>query len=153
MRLFVFLHVLSMVTAVTLAYGPGLLVRRAIATQHVPTIRAVTGLAGSFGRLIPIFFLVGLGFAILAIITEGFNPLQPWLLIAYVLFAAGMVSGGAVTGPWVGRVHEAALASPDAVASSELRAASDDPRQQLLFYLELAIVALILFDMIVKPFS
>ena len=102
MRIFVFLHVLGMFTAVATAYGPAFLMHRAAATRHVPTIRGVFSMAKVTGPLIPVFFLSGFAFALIAIFTEGFNPFRPWLLIAYVLFAIGLFTG---RGPGQGRVR------------------------------------------------
>src|SRR5436190_16820021 len=87
MRIFVFLHVLSMFAAVAASYGTAFLTHRAAATRHVPTIRGVFSMAKVVGPFIPVFFLSGFAFAVVAIFTEGFDPFRPWLLIAYVLFA------------------------------------------------------------------
>jgi hypothetical protein len=153
MRTFVFLHVLAMVSAVTLTIGPALLMRRAAAGGHVPTIRGVFGVAQSFAFLIPIFFLTGLAFAIVAIFTESFNPLQPWLLIAYVLFAIGLVDGTRIHEPYGARVAAAAGESPDDAPSPALRAALDNRGEEVAYWVDIAVIGLILFDMIVKPFS
>ena len=116
MRLFVFLHVLSMFSAVGASYGPAFLVHRAAATRHVPTIRGVFSTAKAVGPLTPVFFLSGFAFALLAIFTEGFNPFRPWLLIAYVLFAIGMFTGFRIHAPYGRAVGAAAEASPDVIA-------------------------------------
>src|SRR5437879_12317021 len=100
MRLFVFLHVLSMFTAFGTTYGPAFLMHRAVATRHVPTIRGVFSMAKVLGPFIPIFFLTGFAFAIIAILTVGFNPLRPWLFIAYFLLSIGMFTGAARLGPY-----------------------------------------------------
>ena len=152
MRVFVFLHVLSMVSAVTVAYGPALLTRRAAHSGSVPAIRTTFGAVRPLGKWIPILFLVGLGFAIIAIITEGFNPLQPWLLFAYVLFAIGMFNGARFHGPYAVAVADAADKSPDDAPSPELRAALDNRGEEITYWVDFAVIALILFDMIVKPF-
>jgi Predicted integral membrane protein (DUF2269) len=152
-RVFVFLHVLSMVSAVAVAYGPAVLMRRAGQTRNVPTIRGVFGTARSFGVLIPVFFLTGLAFAILAIITEHFNPLQPWLLTAYVLFAIGLFDGIRIHAPYALKVADAADRSPDSAPSAELEAALDNRGESVTYWLDLGVITLILFDMIVKPFS
>jgi hypothetical protein len=153
MRYFVYLHVLSMVSAVAVAYGPALMLRRAANTRHVPTIRSVFGMAGAFGKWIPILFLLGLGFAIIAIFANGFNPLRPWLLIAYVLFAIGMFDGARIHGPYAIAVAKAAASSPDEAPSAELRTALDNPGEAIAYWVDLGVVALILFDMIIKPFG
>ena len=153
MRLFVFLHVLSMFAAVAAAYGPAFLEHRAAATRHVPTIRGVFSVGKAVGPLVPVFFLAGFAFAVIAIFTEGFNPFRPWLLIAYVLFAVGMYTGVAVHAPYVQAVGAAAEASPDAAPSSELNLALDNPQETVAYWADYAIVIAIIFDMIVKPFG
>lgn len=152
MRVFVFLHVLAMVSAVTVAFGPAVIQRRAAQSRHVPTIRAVFGMAKFTGPLIPIFFLIGFVFAIISIFTNGWTPFQPWLLIAYVLFAIGMFDGFRIHAPYARAVAIAADKSPDTSMSPELRQALDNPAEAFVFWLDLAVITLILFDMIVKPF-
>lgn len=153
MRFFVFLHVASMVSAVAVAYGPALLMRRAAQSRHVPTIRGVFGMARSTGRFIPILFVIGLAFGLLSIFLNGFDPFRPWLLFAYVLFTIGMVDGIRVHGPYAAAVADAADKSPDATISPELRSALDSPAESIVYWVDFVVVALILFDMIVKPFG
>ena len=153
MRLFVFLHVLSMFSAVAASYGPAFLLHRAAATRHVPTIRGVFSMAKAVGPLIPIFFLTGFAFALLAIFTEGFNPFRPWLLIAYVLFAIGMFTGFRIHAPYGQAVGAAAEASPDAAPSPELNRALDNPQETFAYWLDYAVVIGLIFDMIIKPFG
>jgi hypothetical protein len=153
MRLFVFLHVLSMFSAVAAAYGPAFLTHRAAATRHVPTIRGVFSMTKALGPLVPVFFIGGFVFALIAIFTEGFNPFRPWLLIAYVLFAIGMFTGIRIHAPWAQAVGRAAEASPDAAPSSELNQALDSPQETFAYWLDYAVVIGIIFDMIIKPFG
>jgi hypothetical protein len=153
MRIFVFLHVLSMFTAVTASYGPAFLEHRAAATRHVPTIRGVFSMAKVLGPFIPVFFLAGLGFALIAIFTEGFNPFRPWLLIAYVLFAIGVFDGVRIHAPYARAVGIAAEASPDTAPSPELSRALDNPQEEFAHWLDYAVIAALIFDMIVKPFG
>ena len=77
----------------------------------------------------------------------------PWLIISYVIFAIAMVAGGAVEGPWAGKVANASKASPNDAPSSELQRLLDAKRAlyaSLLIYL--SIVAIV-YVMVVKPFS
>jgi Sec-independent protein secretion pathway component TatC len=153
MRIFVFFHVLSMFSAVAVAYGPAFLLHRAAATRHVPTIRAVFSMTKATGPLIPIFFLTGFGFALVAIFTEGFNPFRPWLLIAYVLFAIGMFTGFRIHAPYAQAVGRAAEASPDDAPSAELNQALDNPQETIAYWLDYAVIIGLIFDMIIKPFG
>lgn len=153
MPIFVFLHVLSMFSAVAATFGPAFLAHRAAATRHVPTIRGVFAMARVLGPVGPILFGIGLVFGLIAVFTGGFNPLQPWLLIAYVLFVIAMVVGARIHAPYARAVGMAAEASPDAAPSPELNRALDNPLQEFAFWLDYAIVTVIIFDMIIKPFG
>ena len=64
----------------------------------------------------------------MAIFTNGFDPFQPFLLIAYALFILATVVGAVITHPWFKQVTQLAAESPDAAPSPELSAALDDPR-------------------------
>ena len=110
-------------------------------------------MAKSLAPLIPVFFLAGFAFALIAIFTEGFNPFRPWLLIAYVLFAIGMFTGARIHAPYGTAVAAAAEASPDTAPSPELNRALDNPQEGFAYYLDYAVVIAIIFDMIVKPFG
>lgn len=110
-------------------------------------------MAKALGPLIPVFFLAGFVFALIAIFTEGFNPFRPWLLIAYVLFAIGMYTGARIHAPYARAVVTAAEASPDSTPSPELNQALDNPQEGFAYYLDYVVVIAIIFDMIVKPFG
>ena len=151
--IFVYLHILFMVTAVTITFGPAFLTHRAATTGNVPTIRATFGMAGALGPFIPVTFGLGFLFALIAIFTGGYNPFRPWLLIAYVLFAIGMIDGFRVHTPYALAVGKAAAESPDEAPSAELVAALDNRAEQVTYWVDIAIIAVILFDMVIKPFG
>jgi hypothetical protein len=153
MRLTVFLHVLSMFTAVAATYGSAFLTHRAVATRHVPTIRAVYSTARTLAQAGPVFFIVGLLFGLLSIFTEGLNPFRPWLLIAYVLFAIAMAVGLRIHAPYARSVAIAAEASPDMAPSPELNRAMDNPQEAFAYWLDYVVVTVLIFDMIIKPFG
>jgi hypothetical protein len=153
MPLFVFLHVLSMFAAVAATFGSAFLAHRAVATRHVPTIRGVFSMAKTLAQAGPIFFIVGLLFGLVAIFTQGLNPFRPWLLIAYVLFAIAMAVGIRIHAPYARAVGMAAEASPDAAPSPELNRAIDNPQETFAYWLDYAVVIVIIFDMITKPFG
>jgi hypothetical protein len=151
MRLFVFLHVLSMFAAVAVSGGGDLLFRRIALTRDAAAIRTAGATFGALARVIPILFLVGLGFGVVAIFANGFNPFAPWLLFAYPLFVAGLLVGNFVTGAWVGRVTAAASASDWSSAELDARVAERGALTGMVaFWL---IVAAIIFVMVVKPLS
>jgi hypothetical protein len=88
-----------------------------------------------------------------AIFVNGFDPFQPFLLIAYVLFILATIVGAVITTPWFKKVTLLAAESPDAAPSPELSAALDDPRARFTDWFDPIIILAFLFDMIVKPFG
>jgi hypothetical protein len=60
---------------------------------------------------------------------------------------------GASHRPWMARIGTAAAASPDEAPSPELSAAIDEPLQEYRYWTDYVVVTLLIFDMIVKPFS
>ena len=151
MRVFVFLHVLSMFSAVAVAGGGDLLFWRIALTRDAAAIRIAGATYGALARVIPILFMVGLGFGIVAIFVNGFNPFAPWLLLAYPLFIAGLLVGNFVTGAWVSRVTAAAAAADRSSASLDAIVAERGAAGGLIaFWL---IVAAIVFVMVVKPLA
>lgn len=154
MRIFVFLHVATMFAAVAISIGPTIVLRRIGASGDVPAMRRAFALSAPIIRAIPILFSVGALLGIVAIFANGFNPFQPFLLIAYALFIVASVVGGAITSPWFKRITQLAANSPDAAPSAELSAALDDPRARFINdWFDPIIILAFLFDMIVKPFG
>jgi hypothetical protein len=152
LRIFVFLHVLTMFGAVALSGGSEVFLTRIAGTRDAAAIRTAFRAHNHLVRFIPILFLVGLGFGLIAIVVHGFNPFAPWLLLAYPLFVMGILTGALGIGPWADRVREAAESSGD-ITTDELEAAIANPRAryaQIAFWL---IVAAIVFVMVAKPFS
>jgi hypothetical protein len=152
MPVFIFLHVLAMFTAVTISYGPQLLLMMA-ADRNDPV--ALQGLARSMGRLGQFMgpaFVVGLILGLIAVFVNNFNPLAPWLLIAYVLFAAAMLNGIFGTGRWMASVGQTAAAS-GGVMTDELRGLLDQSTIRILLWADIVLVVLIIADMVLKPLS
>jgi hypothetical protein len=151
MPVFIFLHVLAMFTAVALAYGPAALM--VIATRHrdVKSLRAISATNERLGPLVGIFFGLGIVLGFLAVFTNAFDPLQGWLVIAYVLVIASLLITFTFTTPWLRKVSEAAEASPDETMSPELNALVNSPRNQLLLGLDALLIVLLIADMVLKP--
>ena len=149
----IFLHVALMFTAVAISYGPELLLVLAIRTGRVETVRAVTDVTARMQAAIPVFFFTGAGFGLLAAITLGLPLLAPWLVIAYVLFAYNMAIGAAVFGPWTARVANLSRELPDGPFPPEFAAIVTDARIRWLTLIDLIVIIVIVFDMVVKPFS
>jgi hypothetical protein len=152
-RIFVFLHIATMFTAVAVTIGPWLLLRRVGRTGDVPAIRRTFAMALPITRFVPPLYVLGAALGVVAIFTNGFDPFQPFLLIAYALFIIATVVGAVVTEPWLKRVAQTAADSPDAAPSPELAAALGDPRMRVIDWFDPLIVLLFIFDMVVKPFG
>jgi hypothetical protein len=153
LRIFIFLHIATMFTAVAITIGPTLLLRRIGRSGEVPTIRRSFAMAAPVIRFVPPLYMLGAALGIVAIFTNHFDPFQPFLLIAYGLFILATVVGIVITDPWFKRVTKLAAESPDAPASPELAAALDDPRIRVIDWFDPLIILAFIFDMVVKPFG
>jgi hypothetical protein len=152
MQILVFAHVFTMFVAVAASYGTEFVLRRAARSGDVPKIHGVFEAVRPAGQAIPFLFIGGLVFGLLAVFANEFDPFAPWLLIAYAVFVIAMVLGAVVVGPWAARVGEA-LARSNGVASPELTSLLADPRVEAVYWIDWLILLVIVFDMVVKPFS
>jgi len=107
-----FLHIVTMFFAVALAVSGELVVRRVAASRDPRAIAVTTGQVKPLGSLAGGLFVVGLVFGVLAAIAGQIDLLRPWLISAYVAFAAAMAVGLTITDPWLNRLQAAAAASP-----------------------------------------
>lgn len=150
---FIFLHIVFMFAGVAAADGAGFLVFRMAQSRDLAAIRAGYRLYEPIARISTILFLLGLAFGLISIFTVGFNPFEPWLIIAYVLFIIQVVLGVAVVDRWHARVTELA-AAPDADPNyGELAATLNQGTARTVAILQSALVVVFIFDMVVKPFS
>jgi hypothetical protein len=152
-QLLVFGHVLFIVTAIAVAYGPLLLLELSIRSGRVEALRAVSAAAGPIVKAIPVLYVTAGIFGVLAALNAGFNLLAAWLVIAFVLFIALFAIGAGVIGPWAERVGKLAATAPDGPLTPEILAVTGDGRMKVLRVVDLGIVVLLIFDMVVKPFS
>ena len=152
MRIFVFLHVLTMFGAVALSGGVDLLVLRVVATRDVRAIHTMLEARERLGRLIPVLFGIGLVFGLTAMVVEGFNPFAGWLLLAYPLFVAGILVGALGIARGHARVLAATASAPDSGTPelAELLASPAPRYATVIFWL---IIATLIFVMIMKPLS
>ena len=153
MRIFVFLHVVTMFAAVAISIGPTLILRRIGQSGDVPAIRRAFALSAPIVRAIPAVFGLGALLGVVAIFANGFDPFQPFLLIAYALFIIATIVGAVISTPWFKKVTQLAAESPEASPSAELSAALDDPRARFTDWFDPLIILAFLFDMIIKPFG
>jgi hypothetical protein len=140
-----------MFVSVALSFGSVLVAHRVAATGNLAAIRTVFGTLAPIARLIPMLFGVGMLLGIIAAIVVGFNLLAPWLLIAYALSIASSIIGGAITGRWAASVGKAAAMATGESASPELQLLLNDRRASQALWINLAVIALIIFDMVFKP--
>jgi hypothetical protein len=152
-RIFVFLHIAIMFTAVALTIGPTVLLRRIGKSGDVPAIRRSFAMAAPIIRVAPVLYGLGAALGIVAIFTNGFDPLQPFLLIAYGLFVLATVVGIRLNAPWFQRVVQTSAESPDEAPSFELAAVLHDPVARFLDWFDPLIILLFVLDMVVKPFG
>ena len=148
----VFLHVTVMFAAVAISQGPAFLMYRAMRRNDVAGIRALGGQFAAIGPKIGMVFGVGVLIGLITVFVGGWNPLSPWLLIAYGLTVIATLTPRLITAPRMMRVGMAAAQSPLDAPSAELRR-EIDPATQPVYWLDAAIIVLFLVDMVVKPFS
>ena len=152
-EMFVFLHIVFMFAGVAAADGMGFLVFRIAGTRDVAAIRTTYRLMRPITvAVVPLFF-IGLIFGVISIFAIGFDPFEPWLLIAYALFVIQVLLGSLFVDRWHGRVGAAVMAEDADPNSGELQAALNDRTGQRVALLQSALVILFIFDMVVKPFS
>ncbi|HJW21519.1 MAG TPA: hypothetical protein VJ506_03730 [Candidatus Limnocylindrales bacterium] len=151
--LLTFLHITAMFTAVMVAFGSGLVMRVAYMTGQVAAIRGVGMASARLGRFIPILFIIGGLLGLLTAIYTGVDLLSPWLVIAYVLFTIAMLIGIVENAPWGRRMGALLAQTPDGPLTPEITAMFTDTRVVVLTVVDYLVVVLIIFDMVVKPFS
>jgi len=151
MPFFVFLHVLAMFIAVAMAYGPAMLMVVASRRRDVRALRAITSTSNKLGPLVGAAFATGIVLGVVAIFVHAFDPLQGWLVIAYVLVIASLVMTFTFTNPWLKKVEAAANASPDDAMSAELDTLVNSPRNQALLGVDALLIVALIADMVLKP--
>ena len=149
--LFKFLHVLTMFAAVAGAVIPEVVLHRVAASGNVSAIRVLAGIAAGIGKVLPVLFIGGAAFGLLAALTGEMDFLKPWLIAAYVVFVIAMITGATTTGPWAERMHAASLAAGNDEPSPELVATMHDRRAYLGSILLMGAIVVIIFLMVVKP--
>jgi uncharacterized membrane protein len=151
--LLVWLHISLMFVGVTLSYGPSLLFLIALRSRRTENVRAVLVAVQPVVRFIPVAYGLAALFGVLAAINIGYNLLAPWLLIAYVLFVVLIGIGAGLVGPRLQRVKDMVDKSPDGPLAAETYAAATAGGFVWIEVLDFAGLFLVIFDMVVKPFS
>jgi Predicted integral membrane protein (DUF2269) len=148
-----FLHIGSMFMAVGVSVGLEIMAHRVANTGDVRAIRTFFAQAEPVGTTIPILFMTGLAFGLLAAWTGAFNMLAPWLLMAYALFALTLALHMTVGARWFGGMGRLSAGAPDGAPTGELATLIHDPAARALQWYTLAMVITFVFIMVVKPFS
>jgi hypothetical protein len=152
-HLFLFLHISLMFVAITISYGPEVVLRIAYMSGQVAPVRGVHGAGERLGPLTPIAFVVAGLFGLLTAINFGFNLLAPWLVIAYLLFAAAMVTGVFGNRVFVNRLGAILATTPDGPLTPEIRDLFSSTGHRALETYDFLWLPVLVFDMVVKPFS
>ena len=147
MFVLLYLHILTMFAAVSLAAGSSLLLLIAARRGDRVLIAELTGLP--IDRIVPPLYILGGLFGLATALAFGYDLLAPWLVVAYVLFAALTVLGIAYSGPLLGRVHT--LAADQGAGGPGFEEIVR--RFQLDAAVSLLGIALIVADMVFKPFA
>ena len=151
--LLLFLHISITFTAMTVAYAPTIVLWVVYSTRQVAGIRTVVPVVARIGLLLPVLFILGGLFGLFTAIAFGYNLLAPWLVIAYVLFAIMMLIGVTEQRTWPMRLASTLETTPDGPVTPAIVALFRSPRMLAAEASSLAIVFLLIFDMVVKPFS
>ena len=148
---FKYLHILTMFAAVAAAMVPEVVLHALARRRDAAALRGFAPISAATGKLIPLLFVTGLVFGLIAAIAGQFDLLRPWLVASYVIFGVAMVTGGLVTGPWAQRVGSAALATEGDGFSPELEAAVHDSRGMISTVVLMSSLVVLIFLMVVKP--
>jgi hypothetical protein len=147
---FKYLHVVSMFFAVALAVSTELVMRRVASSGDAQTIRTVVPRVRPLGNLSTGFFLAGVAFGVVAALTGQMDLLAPWLLLSYAAFVGATLIGMLVTEPWTARLESAAA---EAGSPEGLRAVIADRGARAGTWALMALVAVLVLLMVVKPFA
>jgi hypothetical protein len=145
---FKFLHIAMMFTAVAGTVVPEVVLHLVANTRDTRAIATMAHIAEQIGKVVPVLFIGGAIFGLLAAWTGQMDFTAPWLIATYVLFVTATVVGIRFSDPWVARLRTAAVASGDA-PSVELVAVIDEPRAKIasawLMLTTLVIISLMVF--------
>jgi hypothetical protein len=151
--LLLFLHITVIFSAITVGFGSTTLLRVAYMTGQVAPLRGVGIAVAKLAPIVPILYITGGLLGLLTAIVFGQNLLAPWLVIAYVFFAIAIYIG-AVEGRKWGMALGAQLAkTPDGPLTTELSTMFTDRRVVVITVIDYLLPVILIFDMVVKPFS
>jgi hypothetical protein len=146
-------HIAAMFAAVSIFVGQGMLEGAVARSGDVPALRRVLAAEDRFAPIGGGLYLLGIVLGIVTALAGGFDLLEPWLVIGYVLAAAVIVNAFAYHIPTANRLKALAAESPDEAPSPELRAAVDAPLGAVMIIVDSIVWLALIFVMVVKPFS
>jgi len=153
MFVLLFLHITTMIGAIIVSFGSGLVMALARRTGQVSAVRGVAAATQPVGRAIPILYVAGGLLGLLTAIAFGYNLLAPWLVIAYLGWLVLMAVGVAVNRTFAISLDVLLQRTPDGPLSSEIAQLFLEPRVRAATVIDYVVLVAILFDMVVKPFS
>jgi hypothetical protein len=148
--IFKFLHIALMFTAVAGTVVPEVVLHLVANTRDTRTIATMAHIAERIGKVVPVFFVSGAVFGLIAAWVGSMNFLAPWLIATYILFVAATVVGILFSDPWVARLRTAAVASGD-TPSAELTAVIDEPRAKVASAFLMLTILVMIGLMVFKP--
>jgi hypothetical protein len=151
--LLLFLHISITFTAMTVAYAPTIVLWVVYSTHQVAATRTVVPVVTRLGPLMVVLFILGGLFGPFTAIAFGYDLLSPWLVLAYVLFAMMMLIGVTEQRTWPMRLARVLETTPDGPVTPEIVELFRSRRMLAAEAVSLAVVFLLIFDMVVKPFS
>ncbi|HET6744631.1 MAG TPA: hypothetical protein VFH90_02145 [Candidatus Limnocylindria bacterium] len=152
-HILLFLHITFFITAITISYGPLLLLRLAYRTGEVANIRGLALVHSRLGPVTFVMYMLGGIFGGLTALAFGFDLLAPWLVIAYVAFVIAVLTGVTENRIWPLRLAEAVKRTPDGPLTAEIRDLFMNRRTLSVLAIDIAWVPVMIFDMVIKPFS
>ena len=150
MQLWTFLHIFTMFLALTVIVGGALLATTVIRRRVIDGMRTYFRLAPRIDSVGAILFVAGIVFGVINAIVGGWDLLSGWLIVAYVLVIAAVLSGAVMT-PYLKRVKAALDANEGDEPGAELQALLAAPNALLGAAALLVIIGLIIWDMVFKP--
>jgi hypothetical protein len=151
--LLLFIHITLMFAAVGVSYGGSLLLRIAYMSGQVGPLKGVGYALARSTKWIPVLYIAGGIVGLLTAISFSYSLLAPWLVIAYVLFAIAMVIGAGPNRTWGERFGKLIATTPDGPTPAAVRELFDARAVVALSVIDLVVIVLLIFDMVVKPFS
>jgi len=150
------LHILSMFGAVTFLVSEAVVAAVAIWRGDVGALAALRRFSGRRPVVGALLFLIGIGFGLLTVATGGFDFFEGWLIAAYALVVALFAVNGLpiVQKGLVGLTEKALEAEAGQRPAEEVVREMATLRRSIVLVVvtNVAIVAALILDMVLKPF-